>query len=91
MIEKLWQNGLKDKVWELVLEQIKTQMTSATFDTWFFGVNLLEITNDMVAIIQVPNQIRKHSLETNFKDTVEKALQIIVGQEITVKFVQRRN
>ena len=62
-VEILWQN---------VLKEIKDELSSLAFDTWFSDVKLIEL-NDGVAIIEVPMSIHKKHLSDNYFDLIRSS------------------
>ena len=62
-VEILWQN---------VLNEIKDELSSLAFDTWFSDVKLVELDNG-VATIEVPMSIHKKHLSDNYFDLIRLA------------------
>ena len=62
-VEILWQN---------VLKEIKDELSSLAFDTWFSDVKLISLDNG-VAIIEVPMSIHKKHLSDNCFEQIGRA------------------
>ncbi len=54
-----------DLVWEKVLNNIKTEVNSVIFRTWFFGTKLISLENNK-AMIQVSSEIHKTRLQDSY-------------------------
>ena len=60
-VEILWQN---------VLKEIKDELSSLAFDTWFSDVKLISLDNG-VATIEVPMSIHKKHLSDNYFELIK--------------------
>ena len=76
-VEILWQN---------VLKEIKDELSSLAFDTWFSDVKLIEL-NDGVAIIEVPMSIHKKHLSDNYFELIRAALNKVTGTNFDLDFL----
>ena len=56
-----------DVLWSKILEQIKEELSSLSFDTWFSDTKLYKLENDKAFII-VPMAIHKRYLSENYND-----------------------
>ena len=76
-VEILWQN---------VLKEIKDELSSLAFDTWFSDVKLSELDNG-VAIIEVPMSIHKKHLSDNYFELIKVALNKVTGTNFELEFL----
>lgn len=67
-----------DILWAKFLAQIKDELTSLSFDTWFSDTKLYKI-DDNKAYIIVPMPIHKNHLIDNYNDLIVKRLYEITG------------
>ena len=76
-VEILWQN---------VLKEIKDELSSLAFDTWFSDVKLISLDNG-VAIIEVPMSIHKKHLSDNYFELIRMALNKVTGTNFELEFL----
>ena len=76
-VEILWQN---------VLKEIKDELSSLAFDTWFSDVKLVELDNG-VATIEVPMSIHKKHLSDNYFELIRLALNKVTGTNFDLEFL----
>ena len=76
-VEILWQN---------VLKEIKDELSSLAFDTWFSDVKLTSLDNG-VAIIEVPMSIHKKHLSDNYFELIRTALNKVTGTNFDLEFL----
>ena len=76
-VEILWQN---------VLKEIKDELSSLAFDTWFSDVKLIELDEGM-AVIEVPMSIHKKHLSDNYFELIKTALNKVTGTNFDLEFL----
>ena len=76
-VEILWQN---------VLKEIKDELSSLAFDTWFSDVKLIEL-NEGAAYIEVPMSIHKKHLSDNYFELIKEALNKVTGTNFELTFL----
>ena len=74
-----------DIIWNNVLKEIKEELSSLAFSTWFQDVNLKDLKDD-TAIIIVPMSIHKKHLHDNYQDLIKNALNKITGTTFELEF-----
>ena len=76
----LWGDGGMnvDIIWTKFLDQIKDELTSLSFDTWFADSTLHRLENGKAYII-VPMPIHKKHLIDNYSELIVKTLNEITG------------
>ena len=73
-------------IWQNVLKEIKDEISSLAYDTWFSDVSLNKI-DDGVAIIVVPMSIHKKHLSDNYFDLIKSALNKVTGTNFDLEFL----
>ena len=76
-VEILWQN---------VLKEIKDELSSLAFDTWFSDVKL-SCLDSGVATIEVPMSIHKKHLSDNYFELIKVALNKVTGTNFDLEFL----
>lgn len=74
-----------DVLWSKILEQIKEELSSLSFDTWFSDTKLYKLENDKAFII-VPMAIHKRYLSENYNDILVDKLNNLVGNNYELEF-----
>ncbi len=74
-----------DIIWNNVLKEIKEELSSLAFSTWFQDVNLKDLKDD-IAIIIVPMSIHKKHLHDNYQDLIKMLLNKITGTTFELEF-----
>ena len=68
-----------DSIWSNLLEKIKLDLTSLSYDTWFADTKLYKL-EDGKAYIIVPMQIHKKHLADNYSNLIVQNLNEITGE-----------
>ncbi len=63
-----------DIIWSKILSQIKDELNSLSYDTWFADTELFELKDGRASII-VPMPIHKKHLNENYNELITKKLQ----------------
>lgn len=74
-----------DIIWNNVLKEIKEELSSLAFSTWFQEVNLKDLKDD-TAIIIVPMSIHKKHLHDNYQELIKNALNKVTGTTFELEF-----
>ncbi len=84
----LWGDGCMnvDILWQNFLSQIKEDLTSLAFDTWFHDTKLHKL-EDGKAIIIVPMQIHKKHLADKYSSLIIEKLNDITGTNFDLDFI----
>jgi chromosomal replication initiator protein len=75
-----------DNIWENTLEQIKTELTEASYRTWFQETDLMQLNNDW-AVIKAETQFHKDWLNNNYTDLIQKNLYEVIGEKPEVQII----
>ena len=75
-----------DVIWSNTLSQIKEELSSLAFNTWFSETKLQKIDND-VAYIIVPMPIHKRHLQENYYDLISDKMFEITGSQYELDFL----
>ncbi|AST90981.1 MULTISPECIES: DnaA N-terminal domain-containing protein [Sutcliffiella] len=73
-------------MWGNVLEQIKNEISSPSFDTWFKQTNGELV--DGVLVINCANSFQLDWLEARYSDLISKVTEKIVGTKYDLRFVE---
>ena len=73
-------------IWTNVLKEIKDELSSLAFTTWFNDVNLKQI-KDGRAIVVVPMSIHKKHLADNYSEVIREALNKVTGTNFELEFL----
>ncbi len=75
-----------DVLWTNFLSQIKDELSSLAFDTWFKDTNLYKLEEGK-AIIIVPMQIHKKHLADKYSSMIIERLNTITGTNFELEFI----
>ena len=73
-------------IWDNFLDNIKLQITSLSFETWFKNTSLLEI-KDGIAKIVVETYVHKKHLLENYTDLIIDTLNVVTGTNFYIEFI----
>ena len=73
-------------LWSKLLDQIKSELTSLSYRTWFADTELYKLNNDKAYII-VPMPIHKKHLQDNYYDIIVSKLNEITGSTYDLNFL----
>ena len=76
----LWGDGGMnvEVLWSNFLKQVKDELSSISYDTWFAETTLYKL-EDGVAYIIVPMPIHKKHLQDNYYDLISNKINEVVG------------
>lgn len=75
-----------DILWQNFLNQIKDELSSLAYTTWFVDTKLYKLENGKATII-VPMQIHKKHMEDNYLDQIKDILNRITGTNFEIEFL----
>ncbi len=73
-------------LWDNFLEEIKKEITSLSYETWFQDTHLYALENGKATII-VPMEIHKRHLEDNYKDLIVQTFNNLAGSNFEIEFL----
>lgn len=74
------------KIWSNILDKIKIEINSLSFQTWFEETQLYELKNGVAKII-VPYALHKDHLANNYKDLIKSKFIEEIGDNIELEFL----
>lgn len=77
--------GEKD-LWQAILDEIYPEVNSASFHAWFNDLKLIKIENNKV-FIQVPMEIHKRILTTNYYNLIDDAFYKVTNHNYEFEFL----
>ena len=75
-----------DSLWDEFLNDIKENISSLSYDTWFRDTKLVSIYNNIATIV-VPMPVHKKHLIDNYKDAIEDKFIKLTGSSFTFNFL----
>ena len=81
-------NQQRDALWTRALNDLKLQMTRATFDQWLKETELLSTTNQ-VWTIAVRNEFAQAWLENRLADAIRRTASQLAGHPVELEFIPR--
>ena len=75
-----------DVVWNKILSNLKEELSSLSYDTWFEETKLYSLENGE-AIIIVPMPIHKKHLQDQYIDIITENLNLITGNDYEIEFL----
>ena len=78
----------KDKIWNEFLVQINSKVSSASFNTWFKPLKLLDISEDKI-ILMNPGKVYVDQITNYYKDLIEDTLLEITGNIYILDFKEK--
>ena len=84
----LWGDGNLnvDILWSKILEQIKDEISSISYQTWFKETKLYELKDEKAYII-VPMPIHKKHLQENYYETISNKLNELTDSSYELLFL----
>lgn len=76
----------ENNLWQLILDEIKPEVNSASFHAWFNDLKLIQIKDNKV-IIQVPMAIHKRILTTNYCNLIDDAFYKVTNHNYEFDFL----
>jgi len=73
-------------IWTAAKEQLRLQMTQATFDTWLKETHQIGDLEEGTLTIGVPSAFAQDWLEHRLIDTIRRTVASVAGQPVTVAF-----
>lgn len=77
-------------VWKNVLAEVERSIEPAAFATWFTGISLISI-DDNIVTVGVPNVFKKKQIETKYDNHIKTALKHNQVDFNTVEYVVQNN
>jgi chromosomal replication initiator protein len=75
-----------EDVWAEAVDQLRSQLSDAAWNTWFSSMKPLRLDNNVLALA-VPNSLTKSRLEARFRHEIESAINEVVETPTSIEFV----
>ncbi len=75
-----------DVLWSKILDKIKFELNSLSFQTWFENTKLYDLTNGVATII-VPFALHKSHLNNNYKKLLHSSFIDEIGESVEFEFL----
>ncbi|MDD3032768.1 MAG: DnaA N-terminal domain-containing protein, partial [Candidatus Pacebacteria bacterium] len=76
----------QEEIWQSVLAQIKLNISSANFATWFANTRISEMVGDVI-VISVPNSFSKEWLEQKYKTEILRILKSVDSSIRDIEYI----
>src|ERR1700728_5391078 len=73
------------QLWDRCTGVIQSQVSDATWRTWFAGIGTVGIVNGTL-VLAVPNALVRDRLESRFAGLLHDAIRDTSGSELTIRF-----
>ncbi len=74
-----------DNLWNNFLENMKQEVNSASYNTWFKDLKLLKVEHNTM-LVQVPTDFHKKWLKDNYYSLIEEVLSKLSGISYDIQF-----
>lgn len=75
-----------DVLWSKILDKIKFELNSLSFQTWFENTKLHDLSNDIATVI-VPYPLHKRHLNENYKKLLQAVFIEEIGEKVELEFL----
>ena len=72
-------SGQIDIIWKAAAAEIKTKVSSTSYEIFFRDLKPLRIDENMKLVLQAQNSVQKNFLELKFKNEIKEALSDVYG------------
>ena len=79
-------NMTQEQIWQSVLAQIKLNVSSANFATWFANTKISELSGGVLTV-SVPNSFSKEWLEQKYKTDILRILRSVDSSIKDIEYV----
>lgn len=77
-----------EELWQLTLDELRPQMTRATFDQWLLGSDVVrEASTSLSLTVAVRNRYAQEWLTNRLHNVIVRALAAVAGYRVQVRFV----
>jgi hypothetical protein len=77
-----------DELWQAALEELRLQMTKATFDQWLLGSTVVpEASTSLTLTIAVRNRYAQEWLTHRLHNVIVRTLAAVAGYRVQVRFI----
>lgn len=75
----------KDKLWRKISQELKDELSSASFRTWFSGVSISKVAKGCVTFA-TPSGFIQENIKSRYLKLLESSLEKALGNKVTVEF-----
>lgn len=75
-----------DAIWDKILANLQTQLTSASYRTWFSETKIKSLNNQQI-VIQVPSSFNADWLKKNYLNLIQKVVEETIGEHLDIKVI----
>ncbi|MFO7814900.1 MAG: chromosomal replication initiator protein DnaA [Halanaerobiales bacterium] len=75
-----------EHIWNQTLNEIKDKLSNPSFKTWFSNTKPVDMKDDNIMLIEVPNDFIKDWIETRYNDLITEVVQNLTDTNLECRF-----
>jgi len=75
-----------EHIWNQTLNEIKDKLSNPSFKTWFSNTKPVDMKDDNIMLIEVPNDFIKDWIETRYNDLITEVIQNLTDTNLECRF-----
>jgi chromosomal replication initiator protein len=75
-----------EHIWNQTLNKIKDKLSNPSFKTWFSNTKPVDMKDDNIMLIEVPNDFIKDWIETRYNDLITEVIQNLTDTNLECRF-----
>ncbi len=76
---------MKQGIWDICRESLKSRLGETSFDTWISPLQLKEVSKDGL-VLEAPDSFFKKWVESNYLSSLEEVAREAAGKEVSIEF-----
>ena len=75
-----------EHIWNQTLNEIKDKLSNPSFKTWFSNTEPVDLKDDNILMVEVPNDFIKDWIETRYNELITDVLQDLTDTNLKCRF-----
>src|SRR6056297_1655921 len=75
-----------EHIWNQTLNEVKDKLSNPSFKTWFSNTKPVDMKDDNIMLIEVPNDFIKDWIETRYNDLITEVIQNLTDTNLECRF-----
>ncbi len=75
-----------EHIWNQTLNEVKDKLSNPSFKTWFSNTKPVDMKDDNIMLIEVPNDFIKDWIETRYNDLITEIIQNLTDTNLECRF-----
>src|SRR6056297_3981460 len=75
-----------EHIWNQTLHEIKDKLSNPSFKTWFSNTKPVDLKDDNILMIEVPNDFIKDWIETRYNQLITDVIQNLTDTNLKCRF-----